>query len=110
MTTASPASSLSISALLDAELSDAATYRTSAVAPPWAASEVPSAVVAEPVERPEPYLSKQSLAAHYAMSVRWVELRMKGGLPHEHMDGRARFKLSETDPWLCERGHLRRAA
>ncbi len=99
----------SISALLDAASADAATFRCKAAAPPWAASEVPSAVVAEPAERPEPYLSKQSLAAHYAMSVRWVELRMKGGLPHEHMDGRARFKLSETDPWLRKRGNLRRA-
>lgn len=110
MPTATAPHNQSISALLDAELSDTAAYRTVAVAPPWAASEVPSAVVAEPIERPEPYLSKQSLAAHYAMSVRWVELRMKDGLPHEHMDGRARFKLSETDPWLRERGHLRRAA
>jgi hypothetical protein len=70
----------------------------------------PVPAVAKPVELPEPYLSKQSLARHYAMSVRWVEQRMTDGLPHEHMDGRARFHLSETDPWLRSNGHLKAAA
>lgn len=55
----------------------------------------------------ERYLSKQGLAEHYAMSVRWVEQKMQDGLPvADYMDGRARFRLSETDTWLRQRGHL----
>jgi hypothetical protein len=64
------------------------------------------AAVADP---PEPYCDKRALAGHFAMSVRWVEHRMKEGLPHEHMDGRARFQISEAERWLRENGHLKGA-
>jgi hypothetical protein len=36
-----------------------------------------------PAERPEPYLSKQALAAHFKMSVRWVEQKIRAGLRPE---------------------------
>jgi hypothetical protein len=83
--------------------------------PPWLAAEVAAPALAEPpaaepVERPEPYLSKQSLAAHYDMSVRWVEQKIAAGLPVAHYVGRKpprpRFRLSETDSWLRANGHL----
>lgn len=80
----------------------AAIFRCKPSAPPW---EPTAAEPPRPV--PESYLSKQSLAAHYAMSVRWVELRIAEGLPvADYMDKRPRFRLSETDSWLRERGHL----
>lgn len=68
------------------------------------------AVTVPAVERPEGYISKQALADHYEMSTRWVEQRMSEGLPHGHMDGRARFVLSDADEWLREHGHLKAAA
>ncbi len=97
----------SISAMLDAPPSGTATWRPNAPAvAPW--EPTPQAPAAEsPEQAPESYLSKQALAAHYAMSVRWVELRIADGLPvADYMEGRPRLRLSETDPWLRERGHL----
>jgi hypothetical protein len=67
-------------------------------------------VAADPVPQLEPRISKRALADHYGMSTRWVEQRMSEGLPHEHMDGRARFVLAEADAWLREHGHLKAAA
>ncbi len=67
-------------------------------------------VAADPLPELAPRISKQALADHYEMSTRWVEQRMSEGLPHEHMDGRARFVLNEADAWLRERGHLKVAA
>lgn len=99
----------SISAMLDAPASGSATFRTKAAdaARRWDDIGEASPAAASPVQVPESYLSKQSLAAHYAMSVRWVEKRIAEGLPvADYMEGRPRLRLSETDPWLRERGHL----
>jgi hypothetical protein len=72
-----------------------------------------ASVAPEPAVEPVPALAqrigKRALADHYEMSTRWVEQRMSEGLPHEHMDGRARFVLSEADAWLREHGHLKAA-
>lgn len=99
----------SISAALAAPMPGAAAFQTEAGkrARPWHALDDSPAPPAAPVERPEPYLSKQALATHYAMSVRWVEKRIAEGLPvAEYMEGRPRLRLTETDPWLRANGHL----
>jgi hypothetical protein len=51
----------------------------------------------------EPWLSKKQLAAHLGYSTRWVELRVKDGMPCERWGGRLRFRVSEVEPWLKER-------
>lgn len=95
----------SIIAALDAPMPDAATFRCKPSAPPW--EPALSAQAPAAAEPPESYLSKQALASHYAMSVRWVEKRIAEGLPvADYMDRRPRFRLSETDAWLRECGHL----
>lgn len=48
----------------------------------------------------EPWLSKPQLAAHYAFSTRWVELRVREGMPARRIGGRLRFRVSDTDAWL----------
>jgi hypothetical protein len=51
----------------------------------------------------EPWLSKKQLAAHLGYSTRWVELRVKDGMPHQRWGGHLRFQVSEVEPWLNER-------
>jgi hypothetical protein len=51
----------------------------------------------------EPWLSKTDLADHYSFSTRWVELRVRDGMPARRIGGRLRFRVSETDAWLEER-------
>lgn len=102
----------SISAALDRSAAAAHVWRADFAHsyPQW--DDIPAAapIVAETTPEqaePESYLSKQALATHYAMSVRWVEKRIAEGLPvADYMEGRPRLRLSETDPWLRERGHL----
>jgi predicted DNA-binding transcriptional regulator AlpA len=50
----------------------------------------------------EPWLSKQQLAAHLGFSVRWVELRVREGMPCERWGNRLRFRASEVEAWLKE--------
>jgi hypothetical protein len=108
MTTATKPHSQSINALLDAGLDGAATFHTTAAAPPWAAAEIPRPVAqVEPL--PPPRLDKAGLAKQLGMSVRWVEQKMKAGLPHEHIDGRVRFELAGSERWLRDNGHLKAA-
>lgn len=54
----------------------------------------------------ERLLDKRGLKEHFACSVRWIERRMEEGMPHLHMAGRAKFRLSEVVPWLYEHGHV----
>jgi len=105
MTTATKPHSQSISDLLDAGLDGAAVFRCTATAPPWAAAEMPRPV--DPL--PPPRLDKAALAKQLGMSVRWVEQKMTAGLPHEHIDGRARFDLAASEQWLRDNGHLKAA-
>lgn len=56
----------------------------------------------------EPWLGKKGIAAHFDASVRWIEERMTEGLPHAHIAGRAKFKVSEAEPWLASHGHIDR--
>jgi hypothetical protein len=69
-----------------------------------------TAAAEAPTLEPETYRDKASIAAHFGMSVRWVEQRMQLGMPHDHVSGRARFRLSEVTPWLRERGDLQPGA
>jgi hypothetical protein len=65
---------------------------------------------AAPTPEPENYRDKTGIAEHFGMSVRWVEHRMQDGMPHSHVDGRARFRLSEVDRWMREGGRLKVSA
>ena len=56
----------------------------------------------------EPFVDKEGLAASLVCSVRWIEKRMEDGMPHYHVAGRAKFRLSEVEPWLVENGHIER--
>jgi hypothetical protein len=48
----------------------------------------------------EPWLSKRDIAAHFGRSTRWVELRVRDGLPSKMIGGRRGFRLSEVEAWL----------
>lgn len=62
----------------------------------------------QPVAGYEPWLDKRGLARHLVCSVRWIEARMEEGLPHVHIAGRAKFHISEVEPWLEFHGHIER--
>lgn len=49
----------------------------------------------------EAYLSKTQIAQHYGFTRRWVELRMKEGLPSRMIGSRRRYLLTEVDAWLA---------
>lgn len=48
----------------------------------------------------EPWLSKRQLAEHLGFSERWVELKVRAGMPHSRFGGRLRFQVSEVEAWL----------
>ena len=48
----------------------------------------------------EPWLSKQQIAGHYGRSTRWIELRMREGLPSRMLGGRRAFRLSAVEAWM----------
>jgi predicted DNA-binding transcriptional regulator AlpA len=52
----------------------------------------------------EPWLSKKQVAVHYGFSTRWVELRVRDGMPSHLRGGQRRFLLSEIEAWF-ERRH-----
>jgi predicted DNA-binding transcriptional regulator AlpA len=65
-----------------------------------------STVVVLPVRRgarSEPWLSKRQIAAHYGRSTRWIELRVREGLPSRMLGGKRAFRLSEVDTWISAR-------
>lgn len=51
----------------------------------------------------EPWLTKAQIAEHLGFSTRWVELRVREGLPCRRMGGRLRFRRSAAERWLEER-------
>jgi excisionase family DNA binding protein len=51
----------------------------------------------------EPWCTKQELADHLGFSVRWVELRVREGMPAQRMGRRLRFQISAVEAWLDER-------
>ena len=56
----------------------------------------------------EPWLDRKKLADHYSCSVRSVELALSEGMPHAVVFGRVKFKVSDCEPWLEERGIIER--
>lgn len=50
----------------------------------------------------EPFVTKSELAAHMGFSIRWVERRVKEGMPHFRVGGRLRFQKSQALAWLME--------
>ena len=48
----------------------------------------------------EPWLSKQQLAAHLGFSVRWVEYRVREGMPSKRFGARLRFRVSDVEEWI----------
>jgi hypothetical protein len=57
----------------------------------------------------EPWMDKKGLAAHLGCSERWLEYRMSEGMPAWKIAGRIKFRASETEAWLIERGFIERA-
>jgi predicted DNA-binding transcriptional regulator AlpA len=51
----------------------------------------------------EPWLSKRQLAHHLGFSTRWVELKVREGMPSHRWANRLRFRVSEVEAWLEER-------
>ena len=52
----------------------------------------------------EPWLNKAQLANRLGYSARWVNLRMRDGMPHHKWTGgHVRFRASEVEGWLAER-------
>lgn len=53
---------------------------------------------------PEPWIKKRQLAAHLDVSERWIELRMREGLPCNRLSrGAVRFRIADVEAWLSER-------
>lgn len=50
----------------------------------------------------EPFITKAELANHMGFSVRWVERRVREGMPHHRVGGRLRFQRSQAVAWLME--------
>lgn len=50
----------------------------------------------------EPWLTKQELAKHLGFSPRWVELRVREGMPCERFGARLRFQRTPVEQWLKE--------
>lgn len=51
----------------------------------------------------EPELSKRQLAQTLGYSTRWVELRVREGMPsYQQTNGYRRFRLSEVEAWLAQ--------
>jgi excisionase family DNA binding protein len=48
----------------------------------------------------ESWCTKQELAEHLGFSVRWVELRVREGMPARRMGQRLRFQISAVEAWL----------
>lgn len=57
----------------------------------------------------EPWLNKTELAQTLRFSVRWVEYRVREGMPHKVIGGRLRFQRSVVEAWLDSREEKRSA-
>lgn len=54
------------------------------------------------VYEPEPWMTKRQLANHLSMSVRWIEMRVREGMPMVHFGNRARFRASQVENWISK--------
>jgi hypothetical protein len=55
---------------------------------------------------PECWRDKHGIAEHFSCGIRWIEARMAEGMPHTFIAGRAKFKVSEVEPWLDRHGYI----
>lgn len=56
----------------------------------------------------EPWVDQRHLCELLACKPRWIEYRLKDGLPHALIAGRRKFRLSEVERWLERHGHMER--
>jgi hypothetical protein len=56
----------------------------------------------------ERWRDKPAIAQHFSCSIRWIESRMEEGMPHTFIAGRAKFRVSEVEPWLDAHGFIAR--
>jgi hypothetical protein len=54
------------------------------------------------VEGREKWVTKQQLAVHLSVTPRWIVAQQALGLPHMHMGGINRYRVSEVEEWLRE--------
>jgi hypothetical protein len=57
----------------------------------------------------EPWVTKQQIAAHLHVTTRWIESQQRLGLPHMHMLGINRYRVTEVEAWLRGRYSTPRA-
>jgi hypothetical protein len=57
----------------------------------------------------EPWLDKKGLAEHLGCCERWIEYRMREGMPAWKIAGRIKFRVSEVEAWLIENAYMERA-
>lgn len=51
----------------------------------------------------EPWMTKQQLAEHLQFSTRWIEQRVREGMPSEMWAGQRRFRATAAEDWLRRR-------
>ncbi len=61
-----------------------------------------AALVTAAVEGREKWVTKQELAIHFSVTPRWIVQQQALGLPHMHMRGINRYRVSEVEAWLRE--------
>jgi len=54
----------------------------------------------------ERWLDKKELRAHLSCSVRSIQTAMTKGMPYAIIFGKAKFRVSEVEPWLEAHGYL----
>jgi excisionase family DNA binding protein len=50
----------------------------------------------------EPWMTKQQLSKHLSMSVRWIEMCVRDGMPMMRFGSRPRLRASEVEDWLSK--------
>jgi hypothetical protein len=68
----------------------------------WVSGQQPERVVPfRPKSYGEPWVSAQTVARHFAVSVRTVQRWRQGGCPCLGRGGMVRFRLSAVEAWLA---------
>jgi len=70
---------------------------------PLGPGRLPDRVLAFGPIHHEPLLTKEQLAAAIGFSKRWIDYRVREGMPFVPARGQKRFRLSEVLAWLRER-------
>jgi hypothetical protein len=59
-----------------------------------------------PLRAEEPWLDKRQTAAALGCSVRFLEYRVKSGMPSSMRFGKRCFRLPEVEAWLKRHGYI----